>query len=212
MLRIPAIGDLGMEWFALPGVSARLFEAGGIQFPAAPFSGWYSLPEVGTRNLLDKQRYNMSEKIGLAMGLDLSTNTSLWKDKVNTECNIAVLQSYMKAGVAMVDQHTQVRLRNAVNNPAKGDTFLKQLGIILPKILFNVWYSYLSGGISPLYSQSEQCMEHFRREHQVRGGCPTDWVWVNPPDSGSINETFHQESLNYQLFPAYLLHVSVARL
>ena len=72
--RIPAIGELGMEWFALPGVSARLFEAGGIQFPAAPFSGWYSLPEVGTRNLLDRQRYNMSEEIGRAMGLDVSTN------------------------------------------------------------------------------------------------------------------------------------------
>ena len=117
---IEAIDDLKLEWFALPGVSARLFEVGGIQFPAAPFSGWYSLPEVGTRNLLDKQRYDMSEVIGRAMGLDTSTNITLWRDRVNTECNMAVLHSFMEAGVAMVDQHTQ----------------------------------------------SEQCMEHFRREHQ----------------------------------------------
>ena len=50
----------------------------------------------------------MSEKLGQAMGLDTGTNTNLWKDKVNTECNMAVLHSFMKAGVAIVDQHTQV--------------------------------------------------------------------------------------------------------
>ena len=52
----------------------------------------------------------MSEKLGQAMGLDTGTNTNLWKDKVNTECNMAVLHSFMKAGVAIVDQHTQVCL------------------------------------------------------------------------------------------------------
>ena len=38
-----------------------LFEVGGVQFPGTPFSGWYSLPEVATRDLLDVQRYNLAE-------------------------------------------------------------------------------------------------------------------------------------------------------
>lgn len=59
--RIEAISKLNLEWVALPAVSGMLYEVGGCQFPAAPFSGWYSLPEVATRDLLDKQRYNMLE-------------------------------------------------------------------------------------------------------------------------------------------------------
>jgi nitric oxide synthase oxygenase domain/subunit len=99
-----------MEWFALPAVCGFLFEAGGIQFPASPFSGWYSLPEVATRDLLDKQRYNFQDKIAAALGFDIETKSTLWQDRVNTELNIAVLQSYMKAGVAIVDHHTQVNI------------------------------------------------------------------------------------------------------
>lgn len=37
---------MNLEWFALPAVSGLNFEIAGLQFPAAPFSGWYSLPEV----------------------------------------------------------------------------------------------------------------------------------------------------------------------
>jgi nitric oxide synthase oxygenase domain/subunit len=38
-----------------------LFDCGGIQFPAAPFNGWYMGTEVGSRDLCDPQRYNISE-------------------------------------------------------------------------------------------------------------------------------------------------------
>ncbi len=34
---------------------------GGIVFPATSFSGWYSLPEVAVRDMLDQQRYNLME-------------------------------------------------------------------------------------------------------------------------------------------------------
>ncbi len=37
------------------------FEVGGVQFPANTFAGWYSLPEVATRDLLDRQRYDVME-------------------------------------------------------------------------------------------------------------------------------------------------------
>ena len=34
-------------------------EVGGIQFPTCPFSGWYALSEIATRDLLDPHRYNI---------------------------------------------------------------------------------------------------------------------------------------------------------
>lgn len=38
-----------------------LLEIGGLEFPAAPFSGWYMSTEIGTRNLCDPHRYNILE-------------------------------------------------------------------------------------------------------------------------------------------------------
>ena len=56
---LKAIDAMNLEWFALPGVSGMLFEVGGMQYPACPFSGWYSVNEVATRDLLDEHRYNL---------------------------------------------------------------------------------------------------------------------------------------------------------
>jgi nitric oxide synthase oxygenase domain/subunit len=50
---------LALEWYALPAVSGMLLEVGGIQFPTCPFSGWYAVTEVATRDLLDEHRYNL---------------------------------------------------------------------------------------------------------------------------------------------------------
>lgn len=38
-----------------------LLEIGGLEFPAAPFSGWYMSSEIGMRNLCDPHRYNILE-------------------------------------------------------------------------------------------------------------------------------------------------------
>lgn len=78
--------------------------------------------------------------------------------------NVAVLSSYVRENVSIVDHHTQ----------------------------------------------SEQFMEHFKEEHKVRGGCPSDWVWIVPPEAGSLTEVFHQEMLNYHLSPAYEYQVHIA--
>ena len=61
LFRYPALDEMRLEWFALPAVSSMMFDVGGIQFPASPFSGWYSLAEVATRDFMDKQRYDLSE-------------------------------------------------------------------------------------------------------------------------------------------------------
>lgn len=63
----PKLESLSLEWFGLPAVSSMQFEVGGIPFPCAPFSGWYSLNEIATRDLLDEQRYNLRQvKLPLA--------------------------------------------------------------------------------------------------------------------------------------------------
>ena len=56
---IAEIANLGLEWYGLPAVSGMLMEVGGIQFPTCPFSGWYAVTEIATRDLLDPHRYNL---------------------------------------------------------------------------------------------------------------------------------------------------------
>lgn len=38
-----------------------LLEAGGLEFPACPFNGWYMGTEIGARDFCDAQRYNILE-------------------------------------------------------------------------------------------------------------------------------------------------------
>uniref|UniRef100_A0A452SHD0 Nitric oxide synthase n=1 Tax=Ursus americanus TaxID=9643 RepID=A0A452SHD0_URSAM len=96
---------LGLRWYALPAVSNMLLEIGGLEFPAAPFSGWYMSTEIGTRNLCDPHRYNILEDVAVCMDLDTRTTSSLWKDRAAVEINLAVLHSYQLAKVTIVDHH-----------------------------------------------------------------------------------------------------------
>lgn len=154
---IEAIGAMKLQWLTLPGVASMMAEIGGVQFTAAPFAGWYQVTEISTRDLLDVQRYNLLEPLGRAMGLDMSSNTTLWKDAVALELNRAVLESYKSARISIVDH----------------------------------------------YTQAEQFMQHLAAEYRDRGGCPADWVWIVPPQSGSLVPTYHQEMIKYKLSPSY---------
>ena len=133
-----AITDMQLQWFGLPGVSGMMLECGGLQFTGAPFAGWYQGTEVASRDFLDEQRYNLLQPLGEAMGMDMSSNTTLWKDEVALELNKAVLHSYKKVGISIIDHFTQ----------------------------------------------ADQFIDHLREETKVRGGCPADWVWIVPPQSG----------------------------
>lgn len=98
--------QLNMKWYAVPIISNMRFTIAGIDFQAAPFNGWYMGTEIGARNLADTYRYNFLPKVAEAMGLDTAVNASLWKDRALVELNVAVLHSYKKAGVSIVDHHT----------------------------------------------------------------------------------------------------------
>lgn len=101
----PAIGGLGLRWYALPVVSNMVLTIGGIEYPCAPFNGFYMGTEIGSRNLGDENRYNLLGPVAEAIGLDTASDRSLWKDRALLELNAAVLHSYAKAGVTLIDHH-----------------------------------------------------------------------------------------------------------
>lgn len=102
----PGISELGLRWYAVPCVSGMILSIGGIDYPCAPFNGFYMCTEIASRNLADKKRYDLLQEVGQALGLETGSATSpMWKDIALTELNRAVQHSYRMAGVTMVDHH-----------------------------------------------------------------------------------------------------------
>ena len=54
----PKLAELGLRWYAVPGVSNMYTDCGGLTFTASAFNGWYMSTEV-VRDFTDPQRYNM---------------------------------------------------------------------------------------------------------------------------------------------------------
>jgi len=98
--------DLHLKWYAVPMISSMKLEVGGITYAAAPFNGWYMGTEIGARNLADKYRYNLLPVVAEKIGLNMSSNASLWQDRALVELNTAVLYSFKEDGVSIVDHHT----------------------------------------------------------------------------------------------------------
>jgi len=103
---LPWFADLGLKWYALPAVSNMLFDGGGVRYLAAPFNGWYMGTEIGARNFSDTYRYNLLPEVARRMGLDTSCESSLWRDRALVELNVALLYSFEKAGITMLDHHS----------------------------------------------------------------------------------------------------------
>lgn len=101
--------DLDLRWYAMPVISNMILEIGGIHYTAAPFNGWFMSTEIASRNLGDRSRYNMLPQIAQKMGLDVHNRAMLWKDRAMIELNTAVIYSYQKKGVTLVDHHTASR-------------------------------------------------------------------------------------------------------
>ncbi|MFC9897689.1 nitric oxide synthase oxygenase [Nocardia sp. NPDC127579] len=95
--------DLGLKWHAVPAISNMTLEVGGMSYTVA-FNGHYLGTEVG-RDLTDSNRFNMLPLIGELMGLDQRRERTLWRDLALIEVNRAVLYSYDRAGVRIVDHH-----------------------------------------------------------------------------------------------------------
>jgi nitric-oxide synthase, bacterial len=103
----PWFAELGLRWHAVPVISDMGLEIGGLHYGCAPFNGWYMGTEIGSRNLADTDRYDLLPSVAAALGLDTSTDRSLWRDRALVELNVAVLHSYDLAGVTITDHHTE---------------------------------------------------------------------------------------------------------
>jgi nitric-oxide synthase len=99
--------ELGLRWHAVPAISNMRLTIGGVDYPLAPFNGWYLGTEIGARNLADADRYNLLPVIAERMGLDTSTERSLWRDGALLELNRAVLWSFDQAGARISDHHSE---------------------------------------------------------------------------------------------------------
>lgn len=100
----PGIADLGLNWYPVPCVANMVLTIGGVDYPCAPFSGYYVATEIASRDLADVRRYNRLEAVADALGLDRAADP-LWQDCALTELNRAVLHSFHDAGIRIIDHH-----------------------------------------------------------------------------------------------------------
>ncbi len=101
------INELNLRWYAVPCISGMILTIGGLDYPCAPFNGYYMGTEIASRNFTDINRYNFLPAVAKAIGEDVNAKgIPLWKDRALTELNKAILHSFQGAGVTIVDHHT----------------------------------------------------------------------------------------------------------
>ena len=103
----PGLAALKLRWYAVPVVTDMVLTIGGIDYPTAPFHGYYMGTEIASRDLTDERRYDYLPRI--ARALELDERDPLWRDTALTELNRAVLESYRQAGVRIIDHHEASR-------------------------------------------------------------------------------------------------------
>ena len=101
----PEFAKLGLKWVVIPAISNFRMDIGGIQYACIPFNGWFMETEIA-RNMWEPNRYNQAENIARVFGLDTSSEQTLWRDRAFLELNVAVLHSFSKAKVSLVDHQT----------------------------------------------------------------------------------------------------------
>ncbi|HEY1488932.1 MAG TPA: nitric oxide synthase oxygenase [Micromonosporaceae bacterium] len=136
--------ELGLRWHAVPAIANMRLSIGGVNYPCAPFNGWYMGAEIGARNLADAERYNLLPVVAARLGLDTTHEASLWRDRALVELNIAVLWSFERAGVKISDHHTESRrfLTHIAREQRAGRTVPADWSWIVPPI---------SGGTTPVF-------------------------------------------------------------
>lgn len=140
----PAFDELGLRWHAVPAISHMRLRIGGIDYPLAPFNGWYMGTEIGARTLTDTDRYDLLPVIAECLGLDTSGEHTLWRDRALVEANLAVLHSFHAAGVKITDHHTESRrfLTHLEREERCGRAVPADWSWIVPPV---------SGGVTPVF-------------------------------------------------------------
>ncbi|XP_064460172.1 nitric oxide synthase-like protein isoform X2 [Ornithodoros turicata] len=168
------IDDMQLEWYAVPAVSSMMLDVGGIEFTAAPFNGWYMVTEIAARDFCDVQRYNLAEEVANRLGLDTRSNTNLWRDRAAIELSLAVMHSYQKANVTIVDHHTasdQFMKHMENENRLRGGCPADWVWIVPP----------LSGSLTPVFHQ-EMLYYHLKPNYEYQTPAWKTHVWQKKVD------------------------------
>jgi nitric-oxide synthase len=110
---LPWFAELGLRWPAVPVLGNLTLTIGGVRYPAAPVNSWHIGTDIGTRALADESAYGMARPVARRLGLDTSTERTLWRDRATVELNRAVLYSFDRAGVTITDHYAEARHRLA---------------------------------------------------------------------------------------------------
>lgn len=94
---LPWFVGLGLRWHAVPVISNHRLVIGGVTYPAAPYNGVYICQAIGEDVLGDA--YGLAGRIAARLGLDVTSERTLWRARAALELNRAVVHSFDAAGV-----------------------------------------------------------------------------------------------------------------
>jgi nitric-oxide synthase len=151
--------DLELRWHAVPAISNMPLVVGGVTYPAAPFNGWYVASEIGARNLVDADRYDLLPQLAHRLGLDTSTPRTLWRDRALLEMLRAVQHSFDAAGVTVSDHHLESErfLVHVAREQSAGRSCPAEWSWIVPPVsgaltpVFHRYYDQPVPGVRPAY-------------------------------------------------------------
>ncbi|HEY8372072.1 MAG TPA: nitric oxide synthase oxygenase [Pseudonocardiaceae bacterium] len=106
---LPWFTELGLRWHAVPAVANMRLVIGGVSYPAAPFNAWFVDSEITYGSLGADDRYGVAWQVAFRLGLDVSSERTLWRDRALLELNRAVLHSFDAGGVVLSDHHTEAQ-------------------------------------------------------------------------------------------------------
>ncbi|OWR52517.1 nitric oxide synthase [Danaus plexippus plexippus] len=175
--------DLGLQWYALPAVSNMRLDCGGLEFTGTAFNGWYMGTEIGCRNFADSNRLNIIESVANRMGLDTNSYVSLWKDKALVEINIAVLHSFHRDNVSIVDHHSASEqfIKHLDNeNKSRGGCPSDWIWIVPP----------MSSSLTSVFHQ-EMALYFLRPSYDYQEPAWKTHQWINSEDNKPRHRKFH---------------------
>lgn len=157
--------ELELRWHAVPAISSMPLVVGGVVYPAAPFNGWYLSTEIGARNLVDADRYDLLPELARRLGLDTSSPRTLWRDRALLELLRAVQHSYDSAGVTLADHHGESErfLVHVAKEERAGRRCPAEWSWIVPPVsgaltpVFHRYYDPPEPGARPAFLAREAC-------------------------------------------------------
>ncbi|KAI9342808.1 hypothetical protein BDR26DRAFT_965659 [Obelidium mucronatum] len=151
--------DLNLRWCAVPAITGFNLSLGGIDYVCCPFNGWFMETEI-TRNLWE--RYQVGPEMAGIFGLD--TSDLYWKDIAFVELSKAVLHSFQKAKLSMLDHVSSCsQFRTHIEREREaGREVPAQWSWVVPSMggaLNSLWHREMRE--FTMYPQYEYCAERF---------------------------------------------------